>query len=82
MRTSDTGHTAPHFRNSFVVPKSWVYAWRNEDDAGAFMTPPVYFTTKVAQGISKLIRSMTTFSEKTIHLLGQCFKSAYILKMS
>jgi len=33
---------------------------------------------KVAKGISKLIREMASFSEKTIHAIEKCFKSAYI----
>lgn len=33
---------------------------------------------KVAKGISKLIRQIASFSEKTISILEQCFKSAYI----
>lgn len=33
---------------------------------------------KVAKAISKLIREMTSFSEKTLKLIEQCFKSAYI----
>ncbi|OGT54464.1 MAG: hypothetical protein A3F17_07685 [Gammaproteobacteria bacterium RIFCSPHIGHO2_12_FULL_41_15] len=33
---------------------------------------------KIANGISKLIREISTFSEKTMKLLEQCFKSAYI----
>lgn len=33
---------------------------------------------KVAKGISKLIREMISFSEKTIKTIEQCFKSAYI----
>lgn len=33
---------------------------------------------KVAKGISNLIQQLTSFSEKTIRLLEQCFKSAYL----
>lgn len=33
---------------------------------------------KVATGISKLIREMASFSEKTIKTIEQCFKSAYV----
>lgn len=33
---------------------------------------------KVAKGISKLVREMASFSEKTIKAIEQCFKSAYV----
>lgn len=33
---------------------------------------------KVAKGISKLVRQIASFSEKTLTLLEQCFKSAYV----
>lgn len=33
---------------------------------------------KIAKAISKLIQGISSFSEKTIHLLEQCFKSAYV----
>jgi AAA+ ATPase superfamily predicted ATPase len=33
---------------------------------------------KVAKGISKLIKQIASFSEKTISILEQCFKSAYV----
>lgn len=33
---------------------------------------------KVAAGVSKLIREMASFSEKTIKTIEQCFKSAYV----
>jgi len=33
---------------------------------------------KVAKSVSELIRTMASFSEKTIHLIEQCFKSTYV----